>query len=443
MTHAEPISVVGLGKLGLGFAACLARNGFNVLGVDQDISLVDRINGGAPAFEEPGVDDAIMAATGGTLCATSEIPAAARHSDTAFMLLPTPSRPDGNFDASALAQALADLCVSIREQNKQRYLIVIGSTVSPGTIAGMVVPIVERILQRPIGQTVSVCYHPEFAALGSVIADFERPDLILIGESDFAAGAEVERILWKIVRNNPPVHHMSFVNAEIAKLALNVFLTVKIGFANFISQICSRIDGAEIDAITLAIGDDSRIGGKYLWAGPAFGGPCLPRDIKALAALARHNCRPTGFLDELIGINIAQQELLTETVCRQVELSGVRSVGILGLSYNGTAPHVIESASLALIRALHARGISITAYDTLALKAAVTEVGELFAAAATAKACMHASPVVVLLNSHPAYIDAIVSYRGENAKVVVDCWRVLDPRVVIPNVRVVKFGFFT
>ena len=145
----------------------------------------------------------------------------------------------------------------------------------------------------------SVCYNPEFVALGSVVAGFERPELILIGESHPAAGSEVERILRRVVRNNPPVHHMSFVSAEIAKLALNNFLTIKISFANFLSQICSRIDGADIDAITSALADDSRIGGKYLRAGPPFGGPCFPRDVIALAALAQQTGQPMRLFEEI------------------------------------------------------------------------------------------------------------------------------------------------
>ena len=233
---------------------------------------------------------------------------------------------------------------------------------------------------------------------------------------------------------------MSFINAEIAKLALNSFLTVKISFANFLSQICSRIDGAEIDEITLALAADSRIGGKFLRAGPAFGGPCLPRDIKALAAFARQHGCSAGFITEVTELNIAQQELLAETVYRQVKLSGPRVVGILGLSYNDSAPYVVESASLALIKALHAKGVHIIAYDALALKAAAAEASDLFVAAATANTCVRASPVVVLLNSDPAYIDAIVSYRGRDPKVVVDCWRLLEPYGALPNVRVVKFG---
>ena len=245
------------------------------------------------AFDEPGIASAIAATTGGTLRAATEISKAVAHGDTAFVLLPTPSRHDGSFDSSTVAQAVTDLCGAIRAQNKQRFLIVIASTVSPGTIAGTIVPIVESILERPIGETVSVCYNPEFVALGSVVADFERPDLILIGELHAAAGAEVERILRRIVRNNPPVHRMSFVSAEIAKLALNNFLTAKISYANFLSQICSRIDGADVDAITSALADDSRIGGKYLRAGPPFGGPCFPRDVQALAAFAQQSGRPT------------------------------------------------------------------------------------------------------------------------------------------------------
>ena len=265
-------------------------------------------------------------------------------------------------------------------------------------------------------------YNPEFAALGSVIADFESPDLIVIGESNSSAGAEIERIYRKIVRNSPAVHRMSFINAEIAKLALNNFLTVKISFANFLSQICSRIDGAEIDLITSALAADSRVGSKFLRAGPAFGGPCLPRDIKALANLAQQSGRSPGFINEVDAINIAQQEFLAETVYRQVKRSGFRSVGILGLSYNHSAPYVIESASIALIKALHVKGVHIIAYDTLALQAAVGAAGNMFSAATTASACVHASPVVVLLNTDPTYIDAIVSHRGTDPKVVVDCW---------------------
>jgi len=443
MTGAETISVVGLGKLGLGFAACLAKNGFDVFGVDCDTHLVDLINSRTATFDEPGLDAVIAKTTGGILRAGADIAAAVSHSDTVFMLLPTPSRPDGSFDGNTLIQALKELCLSIRAQTKQQYLIVIGSTVSPGTIAGAVIPVIERILEQPIGETISVCYNPEFAALGSIIADFERPDLILIGESESAAGAEVERIHRKLARNNPVIHHMSVVNAEIAKLALNNFLTVKISFANLLSQICSRIEGAEIDKITRVLASDSRIGGKLLRAGPAFGGPCFPRDTKAFAAWALESGRSAGFVHEVDEINRAQHGPLAETVHRQVRLLGAQSVGILGLSYKESAPYVTESASIALIKTLHASGIRIIAYDPLALKAAALEFGEWFEAATTASACVHAAPVIVLVNNDPACTNAILSYKGGDAKIVVDCWRALDAHAAVPNVKVVKLGYWS
>jgi UDPglucose 6-dehydrogenase len=440
MTPAEPLSVIGLGKLGLGFAACLARAGFDVLGVDLDQDLVERINHEASVFDEPGVAAAIATTTSGALRAATDMSTAVAHGNTAFILLPTPSLPDGSFDSSKIVQALINLCGSIRAQNKQRFLIVIGSTVSPGTMAGTLVPIVERRLGRLVGESVSICYNPEFVALGSVVADFERPDLLLIGESHAAAGAEVERILRRLVRNNPPVHRMSFTSAEIAKLALNNFLTVKISYANFLSQICSQVDGADIDAITGALADDSRIGGKYLRAGPAFGGPCFPRDVDALATFARQNGRRADFLEAVSEINSAQKDSLAKTVCQQAIALGVRSVGILGLSYNDAAPYVIESPSLDLLKVLHAEGLRIVAHDVRAMKAALKEAGELFIPVATADDCMHASPVVVLLNRDPTYVDAIVGYQGADQKVVVDCWRALDPQAVSNNVKVVKFG---
>ena len=441
MTPAEPLSVIGLGKLGLGLAACLARGGFDVLGVDLDPRVVDHVNDKGSAFDEPGIASAVAATTGVTLRAVTEISAAVAHGDTAFVLVPTPSRPDGGFDSGTVAQVVTDLCSAIRAHNKQQFLIVVGSTVSPGTIAGTLVPIVEKIMEQPIGETVSVCYHPEFVALGSVVMDFERPDLILIGEAQEAAGAEVERIVLRVARNNPPVHRMSFASAEIAKLALNNFLTVKISFANFLSQICSRIDGADVDAITGALAADSRIGGKYLRAGPPFGGPCFHRDVQALAALAQQTGQPTRLLEWISEINGAQQRSLAETVCRQLEILGVRSVGVLGLSYNDSAPYVIEAASLALIKTLHAAGVHVIAHDSRSMEAALLVAGELFTPAATAADCVQATPVVVLLNRDPSYIKAVAGYRGDDDKVVVDCWRALDPQAVAHNVKVVKFGF--
>ena len=212
----------------------------------------------------------------------------------------------------------------------------------------------------------------------------------------------MERIFRRVARNNPPVHRMSFVSAELAKLALNNFLTVKISFANFLSQICSRVNGADIDAITSTLADDSRIGGKYLRAGPPFGGPCLPRDVKALAAFAQQSGQPTSFLQEISEINSAQQRRLAETVCRQLELLGVRSVGILGLSYNDSAPYVIASPSVALIESLHAKGECVVAHDVRAMKAALREAGDFFTPVATADECVQLSPLVVLLNHDPA-----------------------------------------
>jgi UDPglucose 6-dehydrogenase len=233
---------------------------------------------------------------------------------------------------------------------------------------------------------------------------------------------------------------MSFVSAEIAKLALNNFLTAKISYSNLLSQICSRVDGADIDDVTSALANDSRIGGAYLRAGPPFGGPCFPRDVRALAAFAEQIGRQTDLLKAIIETNRAQRQSLAEKVFQQLAALDVRSVGILGLSYNDAAPYVIESPSLDLIKLLYAEGVSILANDVRAMKAALLEAGDLFAPVATPDDCLEQSSVVVLLNRDRAYIDAIERYRGSNQKVVVDCWRALDPKAVSHNIKIVKFG---
>jgi UDPglucose 6-dehydrogenase len=438
---AEPMCVIGLGKVGLGFAACLARNGFDVLGIDTDARLVDRINAGTAVSDEPGVAEVLNHTSIGRLRATADAADAVAHGSMAFLLLPTPSRPDGSLDAAPLTDAVVALCRAIRARpaTSERYAIVIGSTVSPGTMASAVLPAAERAFERPVGDTVTICYNPELVALGSVVAGFERPDLIIIGACDAAAGARVERVHRKIVRNTPVVHHLSLVNAEIAKVALNNYLTIKISFANFLSQICAGIPGADVDAITGTLGSDGRIGARFFRAGPAFGGPCFPRDTAALAAWAGSHGQQAPLVDAVVAVNHAQHDLLLRTVREQVARAG-SVVGILGLAYKAAIPHLVGSPSMALLQALRADGVRVIAYDTRALDRAAAEADGWFEPASDAAACIDAASVIVLMHPEPPYIDAISSYQGTGVKVVVDCWRALGMDIGGSHLTVVGLG---
>ena len=178
--------------------------------------------------------------------------------------------------------------------------------------------------------SLGLCYSPEFIALGNVIRDMLEPDMVLIGESDPRAGDVLERLYAGVCENDPPFRRMSLVNAELTKIAVNTYVTMKISYANTLADICERLPGADVESVTDALGLDTRIGGKYLRGAIAYGGPCFPRDNKAFAVLARDLGADAALAEATDAINVAQSDRLARIV-RRASSAG-DAVGILGLS---------------------------------------------------------------------------------------------------------------
>ena len=231
--------------------------------------------------------------TRGRLTAVTDIEAAVAQTDITFIVVSTPSDPAGGFSlryvdpvCQAIGRALA--------KKTDYHLVCLTSTVMPGTTGGPVREMLEKASGKRVGADFGLCYSPEFIALGSVIRDFLNPDMLLIGESDDRAGETLQALYAQVCENKPTVARMSFVNAEITKLAVNTYVTTKISYANMLARICERLSGANVDVITSALGLDTRIGPKYLKGAVSYGGPCFPRDNLALAQLARQLGVPAG-----------------------------------------------------------------------------------------------------------------------------------------------------
>ena len=263
--------VIGLGKLGAPLAACLAAKGLTVIGVDNDPLKVDAINRHQRPVQEPGLGE-LLAKTHERLSATDDIEAAVRDTNITFIVVSTPSEPNGGFSlryvdpaCEAIGRALA--------RKTEYHVVVLTSTVMPGTTGGHVRELLERVSGKRVGQNFGLCYSPEFIALGSVIRDFLNPDMLLIGESDARAGDFLKSLYADVCENKPAVARMSFVNAEITKLAVNTYVTTKISYANMLARICERLPGANVDVVTTALGNDTRIGAKYLKGALSYGGP--------------------------------------------------------------------------------------------------------------------------------------------------------------------------
>jgi len=279
----KSVSVIGLGKLGSPMAACFAARGFQVHAVDLDAAKVDTINKGQAPVHEPGLAELIREGAA-NLKASQSCEAAVRESDATFIIVATPSEPGGGFSLKYALPTCESIGKALRSKSTY-HLVVLTSTVMPGSTAGEVKSALELASGKRCGIDFGLCYSPEFIALGTVIRDFYYPDFLLIGECDSRAGDTLAEIYSRVCKNSPGVARMNFINAEITKLAVNTYITTKISYANMLARLCEKLPDADVNVVTDALGLDTRIGAKYLKGAVSYGGPCFPRDNRALAAL--------------------------------------------------------------------------------------------------------------------------------------------------------------
>jgi nucleotide sugar dehydrogenase len=268
------IGVIGIGKLGICFSLLLEKNGFEVIGSDLNTEYTDKIISKKISTSEPGLKSLIDEYK--NLSITNDNLELIKKSDVIFTFVQTPSLPDGSYDHSNIEDILFQFN-SLYNQGVDLFnkIFVIGCTTMPNYVNS-----VEDRLKK---YGMHVCYNPEFIAQGEIIKGLEFADMVLIGSSSEYASKKLVEIYKKIMRIEPTFNIMSNSAAEITKISINCFLTTKISFANMIGEISNKSGvGNETDVILKAIGDDSRIGNKYLKFGYGFGGPCLPRDNRAL-----------------------------------------------------------------------------------------------------------------------------------------------------------------
>lgn len=355
------LSVVGLGKLGAPLAAVLASKGHDVIGIDLNKEFVDLINKGIAPFDEPQLQNLINI-SGARLRATQDYVQAITQSEVTFIIVPTPSDNTGFFSNRYVLEAVNKIGESLRKKTTY-HLVVITSTVMPGSTEGEIKEMLEQSSGRTVGKELGLCYSPEFIALGSVVRDMLYPDMVLIGESDSLAGDTLQKIYETVCENNPAVRKMNLVNAELTKLAVNTFITTKISYANMLAGICEQLPNSDVEAVTQAIGLDSRIGKKYLKAAVPFGGPCFPRDNIAFTALANRIGACADIAEATQNINIDQMRRLKNSVKKYAQ--GQR-ISVLGLSYKPGTYVVENSPGVEIANLLSSEGYIVSVYDPMA-----------------------------------------------------------------------------
>jgi UDPglucose 6-dehydrogenase len=432
----QAVSVFGLGKLGAVVAGCHASRGFHVIGVDVNRHFVDSCNRGVPPVQEPGIED-LYRSCQGLLTATTESASAVARSEATLICVPTPSDPDGGYSLRYVLEACKVVGDALRDK-KTYHLVVLKSTVLPGSCDQEIVPTLEARSGKRCGRDFGFCYNPEFIALGSVIHNIFNPDLILIGESNETAGDWLMRIFARLLSIKRETARMNLVNAELAKLAVNSYVTMKITFANLLGRLCEQLPGGDVDVVTGALGLDSRIGAKYLKGGLGYGGPCFPRDNGAMLCLAQRLgvSFPLAMATDQANREIAGH--VADVVASKVPV-GAR-VGILGLSYKPNTPVIEESQGVLVAQILLDRGFEVVAYDPVAMEGARKVFGQSIKYAASAQTCVQDADVVLITTpwdefKHLEYFRL----NGSKDPIVIDCWGMLDEEIT-KSARVVRLG---
>lgn len=360
------VCVVGTGYVGLVTGACLADVGNDVLCVDTDEAKIARLRAGELPIYEPGLE-AIVARSveAGRLQFTADPAEGARYATLQFIAVGTPPDEDGSADLRhVLAAARA-----IGEHMDGHRVIVDKSTVPVGT-ARLVREEAQRALDaRGADFGVSVVSNPEFLKEGAAVADFTRPDRIVIGADDDAAIALMRQLYTPFGRNHERLMLMDIASAELTKYAANAMLATRISFMNELALLAEDL-GADIDAVRRGIGSDERIGHHFLYAGCGYGGTCFPKDIRALIKSAQELGHEIPLLRAVEAVNERQKHILGERIVARfgADLSGLR-FAIWGLAFKPNTDDVREAPSLLLIRELLKRGASVSAYDPVAVPA--------------------------------------------------------------------------
>lgn len=416
--------VIGLGKLGAPLAAVLASRGFEVTGVDLDPAVVTAVNAGRAPVAEPGLQalfDTVQ------IRATTDLVAAVRTSDAIFVIVPTPSAPDGTFEAAAVVEAVRKIGAAFHGQGDEPLVVVV-STLTPGAMQADVQP----ALDAAAGRTIGLCYSPAFVALGNVIAGMLRPDFVLVGQSDAGAGERLAAIYAQMCETPADVRRMGFIDAELTKLAVNGFVTTKISYANMISELCDRLPGADAAIVMAAVGADSRIGPKGLAPALAYGGPCFPRDNAALAAVARAAGGAADLAEATDRINRRQVDRILALVRARMATG---TVGVLGLAYKAGTGVCEASPGLAIALGLAEAGYCVLASDPAASAEVLAGRAEFVAEPAE---CVRRSDLVIIATPWPEFaaLPREAFQRPGGRLAVIDGWRLLS----VDNVDLTYLG---
>ena len=434
------VAVIGAGYVGLVCGACLAHKGHDITCVDMNADLVEAINSGATPIHEEGLSDLLRRNVPANLRATTDLAAAVGEADIVLLAVGTPF--DGSFiDLSPISQAVAQVGSALKADGYP--VVLVKSTVIPGTTDDTVLPLLEQASGRKAGRDFGVGMNPEFLREGSAVSDFLSPDRIVMGGND----ARTWKAQTDLYAGFPGIDRIQTNNrtAEMIKYAANSLLATAISFANEIGNLCAETEGVDVRDVMRGVHLDKRLSPllatgervtpgftTYLEAGCGFGGSCFPKDINALIAHGAKVGSPMSLLASVMEINAAQPTRVLDLLARYLPSLDGKEIAVLGLAFKPGTDDVRESPAIPVIELLRAGGARIRAYDPVALETGREILGtERTSYTNDLTAALRGCDAALILTGWPelSELPQILARSGEEP-IVIDGRRMLNPSSV-------------
>ncbi|NQT05145.1 MAG: UDP-glucose/GDP-mannose dehydrogenase family protein [Dehalococcoidia bacterium] len=433
------VSIVGAGYVGLVTGVGLALRGHDVVVIDSEPNKVESIRKGEPPVFEPGLEELLRQVLEGRhFSATGDMRQALQGSDVIFICVETPSAPDGAIDLTSLKRASAEIVRSLPE-GKRFQVIVVKSTVIPGTCEGVVLPLLKESGRFPPG----LCMNPEFLRQGQAVSDFLEPDRIVIGELNALSGDLVQELYRDF---SAPVIRTNLATAEMIKYASNTLLSTMVSFSNEIANICELIPQVDAREVLKAVHLDRRlspvVNGKrvrpglitYLFPGCGYGGSCLPKDAKALISYAQGKGYTPKLLKAVDEINQGRPLHLVDIAERALGGLSGRRIAILGLSFKPDTDDMRQSPAIPVVEELLTRNAEVIAYDPQALFHArrLWEGKAGFVAAESMRAALSNSDAVILVTAWDEFTNIPMEALPQlmRSPIIIDGRGIFDPQSV-------------
>lgn len=416
------ISIVGSGYVGTTVAACLADLGHEVTNIDIDETVVEQINAGETPIHEPGLADLVGEYGGGRLQATTDY-AAVRETAVTFLALPTPSTDDGSIDTSIIETSTRSLADTLASKDES-HLVVIKSTVVPGTTEDVLLPILDATTESTETPH-QMAVNPEFLREGSAVSDFKNPDKVVFGTQTTNAQQQLTSVFEPLFEKSDPATVATGIReAEMIKYANNVFLATKISLINELGNVCKEY-GVDTYEVADAIGLDDRICERFLQSGVGWGGSCFPKDTKAFIAGARDVGYEPSLVEAALEVNDKQPVRLLDLLETHIDLNG-RRIAVLGLAFKSGTDDIRNSRAIPTINGLQERGANVVAYDPVAVENMRNQFPDI-EYAASAQAALDGAHGAVVVTDWDEFAALEEEFDRMAEPVVVDGRRVITP----------------